>query len=87
MLNKVRCALVSLVLVTTHGVVGAQDPGNSSNEATAVVSQAEIEMIGARGAVQVSQIADQAQLKLSLILIRQNDELIRLLREMVKKPK
>lgn len=46
--------------------------------------EARINMIGARGAVQVSQVADSAQVDFLQIIIKQNDEIIRLLRKIAK---
>ena len=86
-MKRFMSCLVGLILLALFGVARAQDPGNAAAEAASIVTKAEIEMIGARGAVQVSQIADQAQLKLSVILIKQNDEMVKLLREILKKTK
>jgi hypothetical protein len=52
--------------------------------AQSIISRAEFTIITARGAAQVSQVADQTQLSLALIKIRQNDEVIRLLRKIAK---
>jgi hypothetical protein len=52
--------------------------------AQSIISRAEFTIITARGAAQVSQVADQTQLSLALIKIRQNDEGIRLLRKIAK---
>ena len=64
--------------------ISTTDPAKMGDVARSIVSTAEIGMIGARGAAQVSQVADQAQLSLALIKIRQNDEVIRLLRKIAK---
>ena len=55
-----------------------------SDIAEIIILNAETNMIGAHGAVQLSQVADQAQLKFTAILIKQNDEIIKLLRSQVK---
>jgi len=65
--------------------IDATDSAKMSGVASRIVSSAEIEMIGARGASQVSQLADQAQLQLSKIIIKQNDEIVRLLRKISEK--
>jgi hypothetical protein len=63
------------------------DPGRLSEVARTIATEAEIAMISAKGAVQVSQLADQAQITLSRFLIKQNDEIIRLLRVIAKEKK
>lgn len=60
------------------------DPGRLAEVAELIALEARLNMIGARGAVQVSQAADQAQVDFSRILIKQNDEMIRLLRKIAK---
>jgi hypothetical protein len=67
--------------------ISSTDPGSLLRVADGIASNARINMIGARGAVQVSQVADQAQLELSLILIKQNQEIIRLLKVLTKEVK
>ena len=65
--------------------VDTTDPAKMSEVASKILSAAEIDMIGARGAAQISQLADQAQLQLSKIIIKQNDEIVRLLRKISEK--
>lgn len=64
--------------------IKSADPGELSKIAEHRAIMAGIEMIGSRGAVQVSQVADQAQIDFSQMLIKQNDEIIRLLRIIAK---
>jgi hypothetical protein len=64
--------------------ISSADPARMGEVAQLIILRAEGNMIGARGAAQVSQVADQAQLSLALIKIRQNDEVIRLLRKIAK---
>lgn len=61
-------------------VIKDTDAGKMSVVAEQISFDTQIRMIGANSAPQVSQVADQAQLKYSAIIIKQNDEIIRLLR-------
>jgi len=56
------------------------DPAAILCVAESIISWTEISMHSAKGASQVSQLADQAQLKLAKIQIKQNEEIIKLLR-------
>lgn len=77
-------ALLAASFSTAAQDIAGSDPGALLRVAERVASEARINMIGAKGAVQVSQVADQAQLELSIIIIKQNEEVIRLLRSMAK---
>jgi len=76
---------ISALAAEADQQIRAADPAAISAVAESIILSAEIEMIGAKGASQVSQLADQAQLKLAKIQIRQNEEIIKLLRRMVDK--
>ena len=65
--------------------ISSADPARMSRLADSIVSDVNMSSTYAKGAAQVSQLADQAQLKLSQMLIRQNDEIVTLLREIAKK--
>jgi len=65
-------------------LIKSADPGKLAEVAEIRALEARINMIGARGAVQVSQVADSAQVDFSQMLIKQNDEIIRLLRKIAK---
>ncbi|NBT48421.1 MAG: hypothetical protein EBT07_11530 [Actinobacteria bacterium] len=71
-------------VLAQDSAIRTTDQAQMESLAWRLISSAEINMIGARGAAQVSQVADQAQLNLALIRIRQNDEIIRLLRKIAK---
>ena len=78
-----------LILVVSAQFVSASeisstDPGTLLRIAENVASNARTNMIGASGAVQVSRVAGQAQLELSLITTRQNEVIIILLRALAK---
>jgi len=62
-------------------VVSAQEDSPRLKDAEKIYNSFEIEAIGARGAVQVSQIADMAQIKYSRMIIAQNEEMIALLKQ------
>jgi hypothetical protein len=94
---KIKFAFIALILIIASpaqamcseisDLIKNSDVGKMSDVAEIITNNAEINMIGAQGAVQISQVADQAQLKFSAILIRQNDEIIKLLRSQVKNKK
>lgn len=73
---------LSLSVVPTF----AQEDNPRLKEAESIYSNFTIETIGARGAVQVSQMADMAQMKYSRMLIAQNEEIITLLKQIAAKP-
>lgn len=77
--------LIFLAGICQADEVSSADAAKMSRVADSIVTNAEINAIGARGAAQVSQIADQAQLQLARIIVKQNDEMISLLREIAKK--
>jgi len=64
----------------------AQTYNERNNQAAQIYTEFSIEIIGAKGAVQVSQSADMAQMKYSKIIIAQNEEMIALLKELLLKP-
>ena len=66
--------------------VFAQNDNARNREAESIYTSFSIETIGARGAAQVSQLADQAQMKYSKIIIAQNEEIIALLKQLLLKP-
>ena len=57
------------------------DERDYSREAENIAANARILEIGSKGAVQVSQVHDQARTKLLVLLIEQNTDIIRLLKE------
>ena len=79
-LSLIFCARV----FAQEPTIATTDPAQMERLAHLLILRAENNMIVARGAAQVSQVADQAQLSLALIRIRQNDEVIRLLRKIAK---
>ncbi len=91
---KLRLAFIVLISVIASpalalsadisDLIKTTDAGKMSDIAEIIILNAETNMIGAHGAVQISQVADQAQLKFTAILIKQNDEIIKLLRSQVK---
>ena len=91
---KIRVAFVVLISIIASpaltlsadisDLIKTTDAGKMSDIAEIIILNAETNMIGAHGAVQISQVADQAQLKFTAILIKQNDEIIKLLRSQVK---
>lgn len=57
--------------------------GQMTALAQALLNTASLNMIGAKGAAQVSQVTDEAGLQMQAILIKQNDEIIRLMKKLV----
>lgn len=73
---------LSLSVVPTF----AQEDNPRLKEAESIYTSFTIDTIGAKGAVQVSQMADMAQMKYSRMLIAQNEEIIALLKQIAAKP-
>ena len=46
-----------------------------------VVDNASLSLIGSRGAAQVSQVIDESRIQIDYIIVRQNQEMIRLLKK------
>lgn len=61
--------------------IASASPGAMASVASRIVDSASLNMIGAKGAVQISQVTDEARLQIDYILVKQNDEIIRLLKK------
>ena len=83
-MNKVFFTLV-LLFVTFTAIAEEDNP--RLKDAESIYRSFEIDVIGARGAVQVSQAADMAQMKYSRMIIAQNEEIISLLRQLAARNK
>lgn len=79
--------LIPLIFIgLISNVAVAQDENPRLKDAEDIFRNFEISSIGAKGAVQVSQMADQAQISYSRMIIAQNEEIISLLKQLVEKP-
>jgi hypothetical protein len=61
--------------------ISSTQPGQMANLAQKLLNTASLNMIGAKGAAQVSQTADEVNIQMQAILVKQNDEIIRLLKK------
>jgi hypothetical protein len=61
--------------------ISTTQPGQMTILAQKLLNTASLNMIGAKGAAQVSQITDEASIQMQAILVKQNDEVIRLLKK------
>ena len=80
-----RLILLTFIALISNVAV-AQDDNPRLKDAEDIFHNFEISSIGAKGAVQVSQMADQAQISYSRMIIAQNEEIISLLKQLVEKP-
>ena len=74
-------------VITRRKLVWETDPGSLADVANQISFETQLSMISAKGAVQVTQLASELQIEYSKLLMRQNDEIIRLLRIMAKQKK
>ena len=70
-----------------YDLIENSDSGAYTSVVRTLGLEARIKMIGAKGAVQVTQVASETQLEFARIQIKQNDEIIRLLRLLVGEKK
>jgi hypothetical protein len=79
-----KLILISVISALSFSVF-AQEDNQRLKDAESIYRAFEIDSIGARGAVQVSQLADISQIKYSRMIIAQNEEIIALLKQLVER--
>jgi cytochrome b len=82
LMTGVMVLLNVAVLVMLTGTVFAENEGSQAAE---IAREARLNSISARGAVQVTQVHTTAHTELMVLIVKQNDEIISLLKELVNK--
>jgi hypothetical protein len=77
---------IGIFLTLISACALAQEDNQRLKEAAEIYSAFATATIYSKGAVQVSQLADEAQMKYSRMIISQNEEVIALLKQILFKP-
>ena len=77
---------IGMFLILTSACALAQEDNQRLKEAAEIYGAFATASIYSKGAVQVSQLADEAQMKYSRMIIAQNEEVILLLKQILSKP-